>query len=72
MFAGASHVALCVMVFGYVHSGFNKYSWSEASDTVFCCQGGLLFLIDVHLNPVGAVCGEVAVVVFVELALMVT
>ena len=71
MFVCAFHVAFCVVVFGCVHSSFDEYFWCEASETVFCCQGGLLLLIDIPPGPVGAVCGEVAVVVCIEGALVV-
>ena len=70
VFVFASYVTFFFMVLGYIHSGLNNYFWGEASDTVSCCQGGLLFFIDVHMSPVGAVCGEVAVVVFIECTLM--
>ena len=72
MFVRAFHVAVCVVVFGCVHSGFDEYFRCKASKTVFCCQGGLLLLVDVHPGPVGPVCGEVAVVVCLEGALVVT
>ena len=65
MFVGAGYIAVGLMVLADVYCLLDDYLGGEASETVFCCFGGLLLLLDVHSCPVD---GEVAVVVHVELA----
>ena len=72
MFVRALHIAFRFVVSVCFQSGSDDHFRLEASEAVMRCQGCLLLFTDVHLCPVRAVCGEVAVVVDVEGTLVVT
>ena len=71
MFVCAIHVALSLGCLTAPFPVLTNIFGAKHREAVFCCQSGFLLLIDVHSNPLGALGGEVAVVVYVECTLLV-
>ena len=71
VFVRALHIALVLVVLVTVYGTLDEYPRGEAPNAIFCCQGSPLLLVYVHLGPLWAVGGVVAVVDHVEFTFVV-